>query len=91
MSNIATGQGPAEKVEPSDGFAPSDADPRDDARWLGAFLLAHRGKTFRLAEVPSADVGPASAVHTRVPTDVIDEVMRAVRIDESVAPGQSVG
>ena len=91
MSDVSTGQSPAEKEEPSDGLAPSEADPRDDARWLGAFLLAHRGKMFHLDEVPGADVGPASAVHTGVPTDVIEEVMRAVQIDESVAPGQSVG
>ena len=79
MSDVSTGHGAAGAAEPADGRATSDVGTRDDAEWLDALLLAHRGKTFRVEGGPGRGAGPASETGEIVPTDVIDDVVRAVR------------
>lgn len=91
MSDASTGQGAAQTAEPTNGTATSDG-PRDDAQWLGAFLLAHRGKTFRIDAGPAWGAALASATgalgpsDALVPTDVIDDVVRAVGQASAGAP-----
>ncbi len=87
MSDASTGEGAAQTAEPTNGTVTSDVGPRDDAQWLGAFLLAHRGKTFRIDAGPAWGIGPASATGAIVPTDVIDDAVRAVGQASAGAPG----
>lgn len=86
MSDISTGNGAAGAAEPADERALSDVGTRDDAEWLEAFLLAHRGKTYRIDGGSGRGAGPASDRGEFVPTDVIDDVVRAVRQQSEVAP-----
>ena len=91
MSDVATGLGAAKAAEPANEPATSDVAPGDDdAKWLGAFLLAHRGKTFRIDGASARGTGPASATGALVPSDVIDDVVRAVRQASAGAPEQFV-
>lgn len=98
MSDVATGRGAAETAEPANEPATSDVAPGDDdAQWLGAFLLAHRGKTFRIDGTSARGTGPASATGALVtsdgivPTDVIDDVVRAVRQASAGVPEAPAG
>lgn len=91
MSDVSTGRGPAGTAEPSNGRATSGVGPGDDAEWLDAFLLAHRGKTFRIDGGSPVEAGPASVTGEIVPTDVIDDVVRAVRRESAGAPEGHIG
>ena len=91
MPDASTGQGAAQTAEPTNVTLTSDVGPRDDAQWLGAFLLAHRGKIFRIEGGSAWGAGPASATSEIVPSDVIDDVVRAVRQPAAADPERHSG
>lgn len=67
--------------------AEDGGDPGGDATWLSAFLLAHRGKVYRLDGAQGGRGLPPASVP--VPTDLVDDVVRAAGASGSAPGGRS--